>query len=253
MADFLARVPKGLWLPAALLAIWLGLVDSGWLANPLLVPLEKVLLAPFADAQGRSIWLALGTSVLRVLAGFMAGSLLGVALGLAAGMSDRSHALVSPSLHGLRQVALFAWIPLLTAWFGNGEATKIIFIALATFFPVFLNTERGTQGIATGWKEVARVHGLSRWRTLRRLTLPAVLPSIRTGLELALMTAWIGAIGAEYAIGTGLGLGAYLAMARDVFRMDLVLAGVLLLAISSHVFGRLALSSLTRLTPASRR
>ena len=72
MAEFLARVPKGLWLPTALLAAWLAIVDSGWLANPLLVPLEQVLVAPFADAQGRSIWLALGASVLRVLAGFVA-------------------------------------------------------------------------------------------------------------------------------------------------------------------------------------
>ncbi|MDR2128252.1 MAG: ABC transporter permease [Burkholderiaceae bacterium] len=243
---------KGLVLPLIVVAAWLAVVDSGWQSNPLLVPLKKIVLAPFVDEQGQRVWLALGGSVLRASAGFLIGSLLGIALGALAGASRTSRALLSPGLHGLRQVALFAWIPLLTAWFGNGEAAKIIFIALATFFPVFLNTERGVQTIPTALKEVARVHGLGRWRTLRRLTLPGALPSIVTGLELALMIAWIGTVGSEYAMGAGRGLGAYLATARDVFRMDLVIAGVLILALSSYALSRLALHAFARLTQTLR-
>lgn len=235
-----ARLPAGAWLPLALAAAWLALVDSGWFTHPLLVPLHQVLSAPFTDEQGRQLWGALGASLLRVALGFALGASLGVLLGVAIGLSRPAQRAVAPTLNGLRQVALFAWIPLLTAWFGNGELVKTVFIAVSSFFPVFLNTEQGVRGIPPAQREVAAALRLRPWQRLRRLVLPASLPAMLTGVELALITAWIGTVGAEYAIGTGRGIGAYLATARDVFRMDLVLVGVLALAGVGAAFARLA-------------
>lgn len=70
-----------------------------------------------------------------------------------------------------------------------------------------------------------------------------------TGVELALLTAWIGTVGSEYAIGTGRGIGAYLATARDVFRMDLVLIGVLVMALVGYGLSRVAQLLFLRLIP----
>jgi sulfonate transport system permease protein len=71
---------------------------------------------------------------------------------------------------------------------------------------------------------------LKRWTQVWKLYLPAALPSIYVGLQIAVLSAWIGTIGAEYAIGNGRGLGSYIASARDQFRMDIVLVGVFALA-----------------------
>lgn len=232
------RIPAGLWFPASLMLLWIGIIDSGWQKNALLVPLHQLVLAPFIDEQGRQIWKALWTSIIRVITGFTIGSSIGIALGLATGMSRRVKTTFSPSLHTLRQIALFAWIPLLTAWFGNGDTVKVLFIAIAAFFPVFLNTERGVQIVPVALREVAQVLHLTRYQRIRYLIIPAALPSINTGLELAMLTAWIGTVGAEYAIGTGIGIGSYLAASREVFRMDLVLAGVIILAITGYGFSK---------------
>lgn len=234
----LQRIPAGIWFPAFLMLLWMCVVDSGWQKNALLVPLHQLVLAPFIDEQGRQIWDALVTSTVRVTTGFTIGSLLGMALGLATGMSRPARITLSPSLHTLRQIALFAWIPLLTAWFGNGDTVKILFIAIAAFFPVYLNTERGVQMVPVALREVAQVLHLTRYQRIRYLVIPSALPSINTGLELALLTAWIGTVGAEYAIGTGVGIGSYLAASREVFRMDLVLAGVIILALTGYVFSK---------------
>ncbi|WP_157084960.1 ABC transporter permease [Hydrogenophaga palleronii] len=255
MADTLAlngtrlRVPPGAWLPLALAAVWLLLVDTGLVNHPLMVPLHQVLMAPFFDEQGRQIWAAGASSLWRVALGFAIGASLGIAAGVAVGLSRPAQLAVAPSLHGLRQVALFAWIPLLTAWFGNGDAVKIVFISISTFFPVFLNTEQGVRAIPPVYREVAAVVRLRPWQRLRRLVLPAILPSVLTGVELALLTAWIGTVGSEYAIGTGLGIGAYLATARDVFRMDLVLIGVLVMALVGYGLSRFAQVLFVRLVP----
>jgi sulfonate transport system permease protein len=144
-------------------------------------------------------------------------------------------------------VTLFAWIPLLTAWFGNGEGSKIVFIAISAFFPTFLNTEAGLRAIPAQYREVADVVLLTTRTRITRLLLPSALPSILIGIEVALLTSWIGTVGAEYAIGSGRGIGAFLAAARELFRMDLVLIGVLLLAlvgyglslVSQHLFNTL--------------
>lgn len=243
------RIPPGAWLPLAIGALWLLLVDAGVLTHPLLVPLHEVLAAPFFDEQGRQIWVALLISLARVAGGFLIGATFGIAVGVAVGLSRPAQLAVAPSLHGLRQVALFAWIPLLTAWFGNGDAAKIVFIAIATFFPVFLNTEQGVRAIPPAYREVAAIVRLGAWLRLRRLVLPAILPSVLTGIELALLTAWIGTVGSEYAIGSGRGIGAFLATARDVFRMDLVLIGVLVMAVVGHGLGRISHLLFLRLIP----
>lgn len=232
---------RGLVLPAAVLLTWIVVVDSGWVQSPLVTPLGKVLAAPFWDEDGLNIWPALAHTALRIHVGFSLGAALGVAFGLLLGMSRRAQRVVSPTIHTVRQIALFAWIPLLTAWFGNGETTKIVFIALSAFFPMFLNTELGVRTIPLALREVALTNRLPFRRKVTRLILPGALPSILTGVEIALLTAWIGTIGAEYAIGSGRGLGSFLAAARELFRMDLVLAGVVILAL-----GGAALSLLSR-------
>ncbi|TDK39780.1 ABC transporter permease subunit [Rhizobium deserti] len=192
-------------------------------------PLE-VLTTPFLDASGRELWLSLLATMLRVLVGGAIGGIVGLMLGYAAGMYRVASLGLAPTVHTIRQVALFAWIPLLTAWFGNGEGTKLVFIGLSTFFPLFLATEQGVRGTPEKLVDVARTLKLKRWTRVSKLYLPAALPSIYVGLQIAVLSAWIGTIGAEYAIGNGRGLGSYIASARDQFRMDIVLVGVFALA-----------------------
>ena len=231
---------RGAVLPLALLAGWILTVDTGWLTNPLLVPLAQVLAAPFTDPDGRQIWGAIGWSLLRVVAGVSIGATLGIALGIGLSLWRPAQRAVSPTLHGLRQIALFAWIPLLTSWFGNGETAKIVFISLSACFPAFLNTEQGVRTISPALREVADLARLSAWQRVTRLVLPGAAPSIFIGIEIALLTAWIGTVGAEYAIGLGSGIGSFLVAAREGFRMDLVLVGVVALAAIGYGFSRLA-------------
>lgn len=240
---------RGALAPLALVGLWLALVDTGLLQSSLLVPLHVILLAPWADGHGQQIWPALAASLARLAAGLVLGSVAGIALGVVLGLARPARRAISPTLHGLRQIALFAWIPLLTAWFGNGELAKVLFIALGAFFPVYLNTEQGIRDIPPTYLEVATVLRLSAWQRMRHLLLPAALPAVVVGLEMALLIAWISTVGAEYALGTGRGIGAFLVASREQFRMDLVLTGVLVLAVVGYILSALSKPLLRRLTP----
>ncbi|MTH33748.1 ABC transporter permease subunit [Paracoccus limosus] len=191
----------------------------------------QVLAVPFADPDGRELWAGIGASLLRLVAGATIGGLAGMATGLALALIRPLGTAFSPTINALRQIALFAWIPLLTSWFGNTETAKITFIALATFFPLVFATEQGVREVPASLREVARVLNLSRRRQISALYLPGALPAIAVGVQIALISSWIGTVGAEYAIGNGRGLGGYIANARDQFRMDIAIVGVAALAL----------------------
>lgn len=237
--------PRGAVLPLAVAIIWSAASAAGILSGPMAVSPLEVIVTPFVDASGRELWMALLASIARVLAGGVLGGLIGLILGYVAGMYSIAGVGLAPTVHTIRQVALFAWIPLLTAWFGNGESTKLVFTALSTFFPLFLATQQGVSQAPLPLIEAAQTLGLRPWTRLRKLYLPSALPSINVGLQIAVLSAWIGTVGAEYTIGNGRGLGSYIASARDQFRMDIVMVGVFALA-----GGGVALSAAARFITA---
>ncbi len=235
-SDTARRLRRGITLPVLLLVSWWVVYHFGVTSSKLFVPPGKVLATAgelLADGQ---LFLILGQSLLRDLAGFTLGSLAGLLSGVLLGVSPLAGRLVTPTLNGFKQISLFAWLPLISIWFGYGEASLIFFISLATFFPVVLNTLEGVGSVPRELIEVSRVLGLTRWQVFTRLILPAALPSIFNGIYLALIFAWLATLGAEYLLGSGTGVGALLSEGREYYRMDLVLLGIVLVGSVGFVF-----------------
>jgi sulfonate transport system permease protein len=226
---------RGLVLPVALLLVWTFVAPTTSSPRSLLVSPLAVLHAAHESIADGDLPGAAAATVVRAVLGWSIGALIGFAAGLLLGLSDRGQRVAAPTLHGARQIALFAWIPLLSAWFGNGEAMKLALISLSAFFPVLLHVEAGCRNVPYPFREVARLYGFRRLDEILFVILPAAAPTIVTGLELAFVTAWIGTIGAEYLIGTGYmnaspdGIGAFLAGARENARMDLVVVAIVAL------------------------
>ena len=217
---------SGAVLPLLLLCIWAAAVHLGLLDVRLWSSPELVLKASWMVLRDGSLAEALRSSLERDLLGFSIGAGLGLPLGLLLARVRLADRLISPTLNAVRQIALFAWVPFLSLWLGNGEQGRIAFIALAAFFPVLLNSHYGAVRIEQRYLEVARVLGLKPHRILLKIILPLALPSIFTGLRLGLIYAWLGTIGAEYLFATTTGIGAMMMDARDLFRMDLVILGM---------------------------
>jgi sulfonate transport system permease protein len=238
---------RGFAIPVGFVVLWAVASRVGWIDSPLLVAPERVLRAPFTDPDAEYLWAAVGTSLLRMAAGFTAGAALGGLLGVVMGLSRTANRIVGPSFTAVRQITLFAWIPLLTAWFGNGESAKFVFITLGALFPMALNAQQGVRNVPAAYLEVAHVLRLSRRRILTAVVVPSALPSIFVGLEIALINAWIGTVGAEYAMGFGRGIGTFLEQGREQFRMDIVILGVVTLAVVGFLLNHLVRMARQRL------
>ena len=222
---------RGLLFPAVIVLIWALVSHLHWVnANVLPSP-----LAVIGTASGRiatsEFWLSVASSLARALAGYAVALTLGVTLGIVLGKSRTSNRLGAPLFNAFRQVAPFAWIPLISAWFGGGEATKIVFIATVAFAPITLNTIEGVQAVAREQVELGRVLELSRWRFLVGIAVPAALPRILTGAHLGLITAWLATVGAEFFLNISPGVTMLLVEGRMLGEMDLVLFGIAIIGL----------------------
>lgn len=223
---------RGFVPPLALLVLWWLATTYQWVSPSVLVPFGRLYHSALDPELQRSLLTGLASSFGRLLEGSALGIGAGLSLGIALALSRTFDRVIGPSFHAARQVAIFAWIPLLTAWFGNGDACKIIFVALAAFYPVVMGTYEGIRSVPNQYLEVGRVLCFSRTRMLRQIILPSAAPSIVTALQLSLIFSWFAAIGAEYVIGKmSSGIGSVVMAAQDNFRPDVVLLGVILISL----------------------
>ncbi|WP_338768866.1 ABC transporter permease [Massilia sp. METH4] len=222
----LRRIVRGATLPAFLFAIWWAAFHFEWTDTVMFVPIGKVWETAVRLSDNGYLWRSLGASLARDLAGFALGSTIGFAAGIALGLSRLLENLVGPTLHTIKQISLFAWIPLISVWFGLGDTAKVVFLSLAAFFPVVLNTFEGIRSVPRELIEVGRVFALTPLQMLRRVVLPAALPSIFAGVHLALIYAWLATLGAEYLLTSGIGIGNLLTDGREHLWMDQVLLGI---------------------------
>lgn len=219
---------RGFVLPVAAIALW-SLAASFELVNSaLLVAPGKVLATAWEQIETGRLC-ALSASLAREATGFLIGTLGGLLLGALLGLSPLFNRLVGPSFNTFKQISLFAWIPLISVWFGLGDVAKVVFLSLAALVPVVVNTCDGIRTTPKALLEVARVYGFTRWQTVTQVVLPSALPAIFTGVYLALIYSWLATIGAEYLLVAGKGIGNTLIEGSEHFRMDLVLFGMVVI------------------------
>jgi sulfonate transport system permease protein len=204
----------------------------------ILPPVEKVALTAVNQVMHEGLLHHLAASLMRDVAGFVIGTIIGATIGMILGLSRLADKLVMPSFNGLRQIAILAWIPLISIWFGVGEAAKIVFIMAAAVIPMVLNTYEGMRSASSQLIEVAHTLQFSRWQLVTKLYLPAAMPSILTGMHLALIYSWVASVGAEYFMTIGPGIGGLIIAGRERFQMDLVILGILILGLVGFLINR---------------
>lgn len=224
----------GAILPLCLLGVWQVLSSTGAFSFVQLPPPAAVATAGVDLIARGELWTHIGISVQRVLLGFLAGGALGIVLGSAVGLSRFAHAVSAPLIGAFRAVPSLAWVPLLLLWIGIGEDSKVVLIAIGAFFPVYTTVAASLRHVDVQLVEAARTFGFSGLRLLLTVQLPAVVPSIFSGLRLALAQAWLFLVAAEL-LASSMGLGYLLTDSQNNGRTDRLLLAIILLAVLGKV------------------
>lgn len=144
----------------------------------------------------------------RVMGGFGLAVLVGVPVGLLMGTSTTLRRAWQPLIQILRPVSPLAWLPIGLLLFRAVNPSAIFVIFITCIWPTLLNTVAGVQAVPRDYMNVAAVLRLGRFKTLRKIVLPAARPYIITGMRLSLGIAWMVIVAAEMLTG-GIGIGFY--------------------------------------------
>lgn len=233
-------------IPVVVIVVWQYVGSQGLIAGGLFPSasesLESLIQWIFGERGSdyfAGTWIdAVLTSTARVAAGFAIGASLAIILGLLGGVSDSIRRIVDPSINAIRPISVTAWVPIALIIFGIGYQPAIFLTALGTFFPVYVNTLSGARYSEGKLVQAAQMMGATRWQTLRRVTLPATLPSIAVGMRVGAAIAWTCVVVAEM-LGAKSGLGYTLILSYQQFEFGYIIAAMASIGLCGYITDKL--------------
>ncbi len=222
------RVFKILVITLALLGLWqlmisLFSVPHYIFASP--VDVAKTLAEKW-EVLLKHGWVTLSEILLGLLLGF----LFGVLSALMLNAFSRLSGLFMPLLVLIQAIPVFAIAPLLVLWLGYGMGSKVAMAILIIYFPVTMTCYDGLRNTPAQWLQLAQSMGASKMQLLARVRFPAALPSLASGLRVAVTFAPIGAIVGEW-VGSAEGLGYLMLNANARMQVDVTFAALFVLII----------------------
>lgn len=221
-----------------LLAIWQTLILIGRHDSALFPSPFMVFSGIIEILRDGTLINHIRVSLLRFLAGYITASISAIILGLILGRYKIVWNIIDPAIQILRPISPLAWFPFIVLWFGIGDLPAIVIIYIAAFFPVLLSTISGVNKVDETYLKVAYNFGVKVPQLIYKIILPAAFPLITNGLHIALGSAWVFLVAGEM-IGAQSGLGYLIIDARNSFRTDLVLAGIIIIGLCGLLLDRL--------------
>lgn len=228
----------GMVLPAIIVVLWYIITTAGRVPGYLLpspqqlcqvavdFALGNMQLTPFSG----TLWEHALASSLRVYRGFALAALIGLPLGLLTGRIASVKRLIDPSVQLIKSIPGIGWLPLAMVWFGVGENTTVFLIALAAFFPIYINAAQGASAISPLLLRAGKMLGASRIGLVTTVIIPASFRSLEAGLRLGLGLSWAYLVLGELT-GVTRGLGAVMMDARMLGQVDMVMVAMIYIAI----------------------
>jgi len=220
------RRALGLTPLALLFVAWIAAVQLR-VYPPVLLPSPAKVAMVFVDDLPTVLDNAVA-SIGRVVLGIGLSFLVAVPLGLMIGRYRWLDIVTDWSIQIFRSVPPIALIPLAILFLGIGDKPAVALIFLSGLWPLLINTIFGVRGIERTLIKVARAARASAMLVMRDIILPAALPSIFTGLRLAVGSGWLTVVTAEM-IAVKSGLGYMILNAQLTFRSDLIFAGIIVI------------------------
>lgn len=180
--------------------------------------------------EGVQIHSHVAVTLKRIFIGFLGAAAVGVPLGIVVGCVPPLDKLLRPIVTFGRSIAAISLLPLFIAWFGIGELSKMMLIGLAAFWVVLTYTIAGVKYVDPLLIRAARSMDAPAGVLFFQVILPAAAPRIFTGLRVAMGVAFMVIVAAEM-IATVEGLGALIKEARNSFRTDITMVGMVVIGL----------------------
>ena len=250
-----APLLTGAALALFVIGLWHVASTSGWVSPVFLPPPSAVVAALGRLVQVGYVDSTLlqhaGASLGRVFSALFFSVLIGVPAGLIIATSPVGRGVLDPIIEFLRPLPPLAYLPLVIIWFGIGETAKVLVILLSMVPAITISTAAGVRSASRNQVNAARAFGATPVQLLLHVLLPGALPSILTGVRIALGAGWTTLVAAEL-VAAGRGLGYMIQSAAQFLVTDVVIAGILVISAIAFAFEALLRFVERRYVPWSR-
>lgn len=244
----LSTVEKYLvWLGSVVivLLIWELLSGSGFVSELILPSPLKIAITFERMISSGKMFIDIWVSTARIILGFSAAFLFAVPLGLFSGSNQIIRNLLRPWVQLFQPIPGIAWVPFAFLIFGLSNNAAVFVIAIACFFPIFINVTNAVQRFDRTLINVAKTLGASDFQVFTKVILAGVFPDIITGSRVATGFAWRTVVAAEL-IGLPNGVGALLIEAKNTAQTDAVIVSMITLGVLMIIFEKVIFDSLER-------
>jgi NitT/TauT family transport system permease protein len=212
-----------------ILFVWEFVSRREWIP-PLFLPAPSaILLEGWGMLKTGLIFKHVLASLSRILLGFIMACIVGVAVGILIGFFSIPEAVGNPLIAATFPIPKIAILPLLILWLGIGEPSKVAVIALGVFFPMVINVYTGVKNVDPILIKAALSLGSNRWRIIRKVILPGILPMVLAGMKLGIGIALLLVVAAEM-VAADAGIGFMILTAADLMETKKLMVGLITLS-----------------------
>lgn len=220
--------------PLVLLLIWETVARLGWVDTRFFPAPSAIVGTGVEDWRSGDIPDHMQATLGRIVVGFAMGLVPALVLGLWLGLFKWPRQVLAPIFNALYTVPKVAIFPLLLLIFGLGDMSKYVLVAIGVFFLVFFNTLHGVLQIPSIYFDVARNAGASLRQIMTGVALPASLPSVFTGLKLAVGHSYVLIAASEF-VGAKSGVGYYIWSSWQLFSISRMYVGIVLISLMGYL------------------
>jgi ABC-type nitrate/sulfonate/bicarbonate transport system permease component len=214
------------------LTVWADLVDPNFSSSPLGI----VDGLGYLNDSGL-LWQPTFDTLRSVGIGMLISMAIGIPIGLVIGRSVVLHGLLEPLIGVMYSVPFVVFLPIIIFWFGIDDTARLVIVVWSAVFPLLINVISGARNLDSNFLQVSRVFCAGRLRTLWSVALPGTMPYILAGLRQAVGRSLVGAIVAEFFMGTS-GLGYVVQAETANFQLDHSMAAIAVIAAIAVVLTR---------------
>ncbi|AKL94196.1 ABC-type nitrate/sulfonate/bicarbonate transport system, permease component [Clostridium aceticum] len=214
-------------------AATLNWIDSFFTSKP-----SEVFKLIINLSRDGSLFKHTAISVFEVVMGFVIGTILGTIAAIMLWWSDFAAKVLDPYLVVLNALPKIALGPIIIIWAGAGMRGIIVTALAISLVVTILATYNGFKEVDEEKIKMLMTFGATKFQILQKVVFPASIPTMLNTMKINIGMSWVGVIVGEFLVSKA-GLGYLIVYGGQVFRLDIVMAGVIVLAIATALMYQL--------------
>lgn len=221
-----------LFLFIGLIILWEIAARAKWVDSFITSQPTKIIETIISLYQEGELYHHIFITVVETIIGFISGTVLGTGVAVILWWSDFISEVLDPYLVVLNALPKIALGPILIVWIGNGPPAIIAMALLISLVVTILGVYSGFSQVDGDKVKLLKTFGATKLQILQKVILPASVPTIIAALKINVGLSWVGVIVGEFLVSKA-GLGYLIVYGGQVFKLDLVMASVIILAVAA--------------------